>query len=70
MMNRSVSGGGPLAGQPGALENVRYMTSSEFQAGGVGAQVGQDTGNKNKFATVSEAVKTAAQIQQRFQTWK
>ena len=53
MMNRSVSEGGPLAGQPGALENVRYMTSSEFQAGGVGAQVGQDTGNKNKFATVS-----------------
>eukprot|EP00090_Calanus_glacialis_P026300 TRINITY_DN41326_c0_g1_i1.p1 TRINITY_DN41326_c0_g1~~TRINITY_DN41326_c0_g1_i1.p1 ORF type:complete len:713 (+),score=291.77 TRINITY_DN41326_c0_g1_i1:106-2244(+) len=66
MMNRSVSGGGPLAGQPGALENVRYMTSREFQAGGVGAQAGQDTGNKNKFATVSEAVKTAAQIPQGF----
>jgi hypothetical protein len=53
MMNRSVSEGGPLAGQPGALENVRYITSSEFQAGGVGAQAGQDTGNKKKFATVS-----------------
>ena len=45
---------------------MRYMTSSEFQAGGVGAQAGQDTGNKNKFATVSEAVKTAAQIPQGF----
>merc|ERR1719431_2523529 len=30
MMNRSVAGGGPLAGQPGALENVRYMTSREL----------------------------------------
>lgn len=58
MMNRSVSGGGPLAGQPGALEKVRYMTSREFQAGGVGAQAGQ--------ATVPEAVKTAAQIPQGF----
>ena len=41
MMNCSVSREGPLAGQPGALENVRYMTSREFQAGGVGAQAGQ-----------------------------
>jgi len=66
MMNRSVSGGGPLAGQPGALENVRYMTSREFQTGGVGAQPGHDTGNTNKFATISEAVKTSAQIPQGF----
>ena len=31
MMNRSVAGGGPLAAQPGALENVRYMTNLEMQ---------------------------------------
>jgi len=64
MMNRSVSGGGPLAGQPGALENVRYMTNREFET--ASNQPGQDIGNRNKFGTVSEAVKTAAQIPQGF----
>ena len=27
MMNRSVTGGGPMSQQPGALENVKYMTT-------------------------------------------
>ena len=31
MMNRSVSGGGPMSGQPGALENVMYMTNLEMK---------------------------------------
>jgi len=56
MMNRSVVGGGPLAGQPGALENVRYMTSREL--GGA-----QDRNNRD---AVTEAVRTAAQIPQGF----
>ena len=30
-MNRSVSGGGPMSGQPGALENVMYMTNLEMK---------------------------------------
>ena len=73
MMNRSVSGGGPLSGQPGALENVRYMTNMEMQGhtghtGSSGGHVppGTDTGNTNKFSSVSEAVKTSAQIPQGF----
>jgi len=67
MMNRSVSGGGPMSGQPGALENVMYMTNMEMQ--GQGHKVtapGTDTGNSNKFSSMSEAVKTAAQIPQGF----
>jgi len=56
MMNRSVTGGGPLAGQPGALENVRYMTSREL--GGA-----QDMSSRD---AVTEAVRTAAQIPQGF----
>ena len=67
MMNRSVSGGGPMSGQPGALENVMYMTNMEMQ--GQGHKVtapGTDTGNSNKFSSMAEAVKTAAQIPQGF----
>ena len=60
-VSRSVSGGGPLAGQPGALENVLYMTNRELAG-----QPGQDTGNRNKFSTVTEAVSTSAQIPQGF----
>ena len=72
MMNRSVSGGGPMSGQPGALENVVYMTNREM-SGVAGTQQntarpapGTDTGNTNKFSTMSEAVRTAAQIPQGF----
>ena len=54
MMNRSVSGGGPMAGQPGALENVKYMTSREFQAcgGRLPPTAGQDVGNRNKVSAL------------------
>jgi hypothetical protein len=49
MMNRSVVGSGPMAGQPGALENVKYMTSREFQQTGARLPTaGQDIGNRNK----------------------
>jgi len=47
MMNRSVCGGGSMAGQPGALENVKYMTSMEFQNSRL-PTAGQDIGNRNK----------------------
>jgi hypothetical protein len=43
-----------MAGQPGALENVKYMTQREFQQAG-GARLstaGQDVGNRNKVITV------------------
>ena len=75
MMNRSVTGSGPLAAQPGALENVRYMTGREMPAMGkqttttTGAQPpapGTDVGNQNKFDSMSEAVKTSAAIPQGF----
>jgi len=59
MMNRSVTGGGPLAGQPGALENVRYMTSREL--GGV-----QEMGTRERLSAVPELVRTAAQVPQGF----
>merc|ERR1719411_1777933 len=39
MMNRSGSGGGPMSGQPGALENVMYMTNMEMQGQ---SKAGQD----------------------------
>lgn len=66
MMNRSVSGGGPMSHQPGALENVKYMTTREFQSGGVSKPAGMDVGNQNKFNSMSEAVKTSSQIPQGF----
>ena len=70
MMNRSVSGDGPLASQPGALENVRYMTGREMQgqqaAKATLSTPGSDTGNSNKFDTITEAVKTSASIPQGF----
>jgi tuftelin-interacting protein 11 len=71
MMNRSVVGSGPLAGQPGALENVRYMTGREMQGQQAAARPatalpGADTGNKHKFDSVAEAVKTSAAIPQGF----
>jgi tuftelin-interacting protein 11 len=59
MMNRSVTGGGPLAGQPGALENVRYMTSREL--GGV-----QEMGTRDRLGAGPEVVRTAAQVPQGF----
>lgn len=71
MMNLSVTGSGPLASQPGALENVRYMTGREMQAQ-QNSQLqsikppGADTGNANKFDTITEAVKTSAAIPQGF----
>jgi len=65
MMNRSVTGGGPMSQQPGALENVKYMTTREFETGRM-KPAGQDVGNKNKFDSVSEAVKTSSQIPQGF----
>jgi len=65
IMNRSVSGGGPLSMQPGAMENVKYMTSRELKSGG-GMAAGHDVGNRNKFESVSEAVKTSSQIPQGF----
>jgi len=70
MMNRSVTGSGPLASQPGALENVRYMTGREMQVQQSSSQVqsvkppGTDTGNTNKFDTIEQAVKTSAAIPQ------
>ena len=60
MMNRSVTGGGPLASQPGALENVMYMTNLEMK--GQARKAGTDTGG----SSMSETVKTAAQIPQGF----
>ena len=72
MMNRSVSGGGPMSGQPGALENVMYMTNREMAAQPGSQQStpcptrGTDTGNTNKFSSLAEAVKTSAQIPQGF----
>ena len=74
-MTRSVTGSGPLASQPGALENVRYMTGREMPSMGQhststsGAQPpppGTDVGNQNKFDSMSEAVKTSAAIPQGF----
>ena len=59
MMNRSVSGGGPLAGQPGALENVMYMTNLEMQGQ---PRKAPEAG----LSSMSETVKTAAQIPQGF----
>ena len=64
MMNRSVSGGGPMSRQPGALENVRYMTNLEMSGK---TPAGHDTGSSStKYNNISEAVKTAAQIPQGF----
>ena len=72
---RSVTGSGPLASQPGALENVRYMTGREMPSmgqqtkstsGGQPPPPGTDVGNKNKFDSMSEAVKTSAAIPQGF----
>jgi len=65
MMNRSVTGGGPLASQPGALENVKYLTNREAEAGR-SLPGGQDVPKNRKFDTISEAVKTSAQIPQGF----
>ena len=71
-----MTGSGPLAYQPGALENVRYMTGREMPSMGqqttsttTGAQPpppGTDVGNQNKFDSISEAVKTSAAIPQGF----
>ena len=60
MMNRSVTGGGPLAAQPGALENVKYLTTREMEAGR-GLPAGLDVPSRQ-----NEPVKTAAQIPQGF----
>ena len=72
-ITRSVTGSGPLASQPGALENVRYMTGREMPSMGqpttTGAQPpppGTDVGNQNKFDSINEAVKTSAAIPQGF----
>ena len=55
-----------MSGQPGALENVMYMTNIEMQSQSQ-SKAGQDAGNTaNKFSTVTEAVKTSAQIPQGF----
>ena len=69
MMNRSVTGSGPLASQPGAMENVRYMTGREL-AGQAPAptsapSAGSDVGNRNKVE-LQEAVRTSAAIPQGF----
>ena len=71
-----MTGSGPLACQPGALENVRYMTGREMPSMGqqttsttTGVQPpppGTDIGNQNKFDSMSEAVKTSAAIPQGF----
>jgi len=66
IMNRSVTGGGPLSSQPGAMENVKYMTNREMNGGRTGPAPGQDVGNRNKFDSISEAVKTSSQIPQGF----
>ena len=60
MMNRSVAGGGPLSSQPGALENVRYMTNLEMQGQAQPRQAPPEA------SSMSETVKTAAQIPQGF----
>jgi len=65
MMNRSVANG-PMSHQPGALENVKYLTTREFESSRMPANVGQDVGNRNKFATMQEAVNTSSQIPQGF----
>ena len=72
-MTRSVTGSGPLASQPGALENVRYMTGREMPSmpqqkpsTNQPPPPGTDVGNKNKFDSMSEAVKTSAAIPQGF----
>ena len=72
-MTRSVTGSGPLASQPGALENVRYMTGREMpsmpqqkSSANQPPPPGTDVGNKNKFDSMSEAVKTSAAIPQGF----
>ena len=72
-MHRSVTGSGPLASQPGALENVRYMTGREMPSmpqqkpnANQPPPPGTDVGNKNKFDSMSEAVKTSAAIPQGF----
>jgi hypothetical protein len=54
MMNRSVCGGGPMAGQPGALENVKYMTTREFESARL-STAGQDVGNRNKACSLYAA---------------
>ena len=61
-----------MSGQPGALENVVYMTNREM-AGTAGVQQntarpapGTDTGNTNKLSNMTEAVKTMSQIPQGF----
>ncbi|XP_023335481.1 tuftelin-interacting protein 11 [Eurytemora carolleeae] len=64
MMNRSVVGG-PMSQQPGALENVKYLTTREFETNRL-KPAGLDVGNKNKFDSISEAVKTSSQIPQGF----
>ena len=49
-----------MSGQPGALENVMYMTNLEMK--GQARKAGTDTGG----SSMSETVKTAAQIPQGF----
>ena len=53
MMNRSVSGGGPMSQQPGALENVKYMTTRYH--------IYQSSSGTNRFPGVDLKVRTGFQ---------